>query len=104
MFEFRDWYPFKFWHHPLEFFSSLWKYLRARYLRGKYGWAPCDTWNMDYWFLKVIPEMLDYLAEHTHTYPGTDEFPTFESWQEWLRKTADNLRSCTEEEQESYHR
>ena len=30
--------------------------------------------------------MIDYLAEHTHGYPGEHAgFPTYESWQEFLR-------------------
>lgn len=55
--------------------------------RGRRGWGAQDTWSFDYYLARVTGEGLLHLAEHTHGWPAlNDEFPTFESWQEALRK------------------
>ena len=34
---------------------------KYRRQRAKRGWSVKDTWNIDYWFLEVMPEILEYL-------------------------------------------
>lgn len=43
--------------------------LKYRVQRAFKGWAPCDTWNIDCWFMEVMPQMLRYLKENKHSYP-----------------------------------
>lgn len=43
------------------------KWLWQRMTRG---WADCDTWGMDRYVARVIPEMLTYLKKHKHGVPG----------------------------------
>lgn len=62
---------------------ALWKRQRIQE-----GICDYDTWNLDGWMLQVIPTGLRKLARNTHTYPGNEQFPTFESWQKWLLETA----------------
>lgn len=69
--------------------------------RARYGWTYSDVWNFNSWFLEIIPDMLDYLSEHGCGYPGDEEFPTYESWQKWLKEQAVAIRSCSEEGQEA---
>jgi len=38
-------------------------------LRGKRGWCPEDTWNLDSYLARIISETTRYLAENTNSYP-----------------------------------
>ena len=87
--------------HPLRFLSEVSSNIRAAWHRATRGWANTDVWNFNAWFLEVVPDMLDHLAENGYGYPGNEEFPTYESWQKWLREEAAAIRSCAEEEQEN---
>ena len=40
------------------------------YHRGRYGWAPRDTWNLDHYLNRVMGCTLKHLAEHTHGTPS----------------------------------
>lgn len=61
--------------------------------RGRRGWHREDLWAFDHHIARVIAGGLRELAEVSHGYPGDEEFPTFESWQAWLRDTADMLEA-----------
>lgn len=63
---------------------ALWKYQRATR-----GVCDYDVWNLDGYLLELIPQALRLLAETTHSYPGSPDFPRFEDWQKWLCDTAD---------------
>ena len=82
-------YPWNWRHYlkkPWEFFEDTWLNLKAAWQRATRGWANRDTYNLCDHLLDIIPEMVEYLAEHTHGFPGEHAgFPTFESWQEFLR-------------------
>lgn len=39
------------------------------YHRGRYGWAPRDTWSLDIYLNRVLAGSLAHLAEHTHGCP-----------------------------------
>lgn len=82
-------YPYRWRYYvkkPWEFFEDIWLNLKAAWQRATRGWADRDTWNLDYHLLDILPEMIDYLREHTHGYPGGHQgFPTYESWQDFLQ-------------------
>lgn len=40
------------------------------YHRGRYGWAPRDTWSLDIYLNRVLAGSLTDLAEHTHGCPS----------------------------------
>ena len=44
--------------------------LYAFYHRGRYGWAPRDTWSLDHYLNRVMGCTLKHLAEHTHGTPS----------------------------------
>jgi len=57
-------------------------------LRGKNGWCPEDTWNLDVYLSKVISETTKYLSKHTVSYPHE---LTFEQWKKILRKISKDI-------------
>ena len=93
--------PRYYFKHPLRFIKEIISNIRDVIHRARYGWTYSDVWNFNSWFLEIIPDMLDYLSEHGYGYPGDEEFPTYESWQKWLKDQAAAIRSCSEEGQES---
>jgi hypothetical protein len=57
--------------------STLWgniKYLphaiKYRFQRAFRGWADCDTWDMDFWFIEVMKPMLQHLRDTHMGHPG----------------------------------
>jgi len=63
-----------------------WREFREFFIRGRRGWAPSDTWNLDVYLALVMGESLARLAESSHGWPGEgSEWPTFEDWQSELR-------------------
>lgn len=95
-----SWRPRYYLTHPIEFIRTIFRNIGDMWRRATRGWTYKDVWNFNYWFLEVIPDMLDYLADHGYGYPGDDEFDTPEKWNEWLHAQAAAIRSCQEEEQE----
>lgn len=75
-----------FWRKTSQFFRSLkWAYQRATR-----GYADCDVWDIDLWFLSIIPSMLRDLESYGNSYP-TGKTPT-----EW-RATLREMARCFEE-------
>lgn len=96
-------YPYRWRYylkHPGIFVKDTIDIVRDVIHRARYGWTYSDVWNFNSWFLEIMPDMLEYLAAHGCGYPGDDEFPTYESWQAWLKAQAAALRSCSDEGQD----
>ena len=101
------WKPTYYLTHPWKWISELIGNIRAAYRRVRYGWCYMDVWNLGYWLLEILPPMLRHMAEHGCGYPGDEEFPTYESWQTWLHKMADDIESVQEnnvEKQNEYEK
>lgn len=47
------------------------KDIRTYWHRARYGWAPRDTWSLDYYLCGVLAGSLERLADHA---PGTPAF------------------------------
>lgn len=90
------WKPTYYLTHPWKWVQELIGNIRAAYRRVRYGWCYMDVWELGYWLLEILPPMLRHMAEHGCGYPGDEEFPTYESWQTWLRKMADDIESVQE--------
>ena len=82
---------------PWKFFRQVYLNLRVAWQRATRGWADSDVWDMDEWFLDVIPQMLRHLATEGNGYPGDGSFPTPEAWHDYLNSVADVLESLSEE-------
>ena len=63
----KDWYKHE---KPLRRISLFFQNIKFARQRVKYGWCDRDTWNMDMWFLAVIPPMLEHLKNNEHGYPA----------------------------------
>ena len=78
--------PYRGFHKIPQFFRSLkWAYQRATR-----GYADCDVWDIDMWFLSIIPNMLRDLEGFGNSYP-ISKTPT-----EW-RATLREMARCFEE-------
>ena len=81
--------------HPVKFireFFRMFKWAKQRIVRG---YADRDWWDMDVWFLAVIPSMLRDFAKKGNSYPY--EFETLKQWADYLNSIADKLESTTVE-------
>ena len=90
--------------HPLKFFSDIGRMLKRARQRAVYGWCDMDTWEMDVWFLEVVPRMLRKLATDGRSYPGYGKWDSPEKWNSYLFSLADKFSSMTEEATEARNR
>src|ERR1039458_10245127 len=54
--------------------------LRRFWKRGRHGWSVPDTWSIDHYLDRIVPEMIDHLRQHSHGWPGSPM--TYEEWTE----------------------
>jgi len=69
--------PIKPYFIPWSHFSNIpqnikefGRWIKSFFLRGMYGWAPCDTWSFDTYLAKVMSEGLAYLSTNSRGYPS----------------------------------
>ena len=55
--------------HPIERLHEIGLNIKYAYQRIKYGWCEKDTFDIDTWFLNVIPQMLKYFRDNFHSHP-----------------------------------
>ena len=67
---------------PISKVKRWMKNARYSYQRARYGFCERDIWEMDTWFLKTVPAMLEHLNRTRLSYPSVPE----ESYSE-VRKT-----------------
>lgn len=77
---------------------GLKKKLREPFLRLKWayqritrGYSDFDCYDLAHFYGEMICETLAHLSNNTHGYPQSEEYPTFESWQEALCAAADDF-------------
>ena len=91
------------------------------YHRGRYGWAPRDTWNLHNYYDQVIGDSLEYFADHLHGAPagyphnGTthpdgfkDMDTDFAAWESDLRRWSQAFKTVGKDDYyelygENYH-
>jgi hypothetical protein len=73
------------WKPNIKHFFRNFKYAYQRAIRGFSDW---DAWDLDLFYTHLFRDSLNYFAENTYGYPGNNEFPTIESWQEYLKDIA----------------
>lgn len=74
---------------------NLLRYLKSFYRRGRYGWDYSDTFSVDEYFLKIMPQMLRYLATRG---PCPNEFYNEKTqdgkkWEKVLIKMAEDFEN-----------
>lgn len=80
------------------------RWIRQRSIRG---FSDVDVWNLDGFLLKLIPDAIKRLAEISHGWPQSEKFPTFESWEKFLKDLSSDFRRAQsliyfEDSDESY--
>lgn len=75
--------------------------------RAKKGYSDVDLWNIKDWFMENISKMLIELSTRNMGYPGTDDYPTDESWKADLKKYGMMAQEISEfdfwDEEGEYH-
>ena len=85
-------YPSNWIKHVRMFFRSF-KYAYQRITRG---FADCDIWDLDSYYLDIFNGTLNYLADHHCGYPGHGEFDTDEKWTAYLKEMAQKFYQANE--------
>mgnify|MGYP001568097009 CR=1 FL=1 len=59
----------RWWRHPqlLTLPYDLWREAKAFVHRGRYGWAPCDTWSLGAYLEDVLSGSVRHLARNTNS-------------------------------------
>lgn len=61
--------------NPIKHIKRWGRNIKHAYQRIRYGYCDRDVWSIDWWFLSVVPNMLEDLKETTHGYPSMpDDF------------------------------
>ena len=55
--------------NPVAKFKRYKRNITHAYQRIKYGYCDSDVWSIDWWFLSLMPNMLEDLRRTTHGYP-----------------------------------
>lgn len=83
------------WKYPSNWTRNMRAFFRQfkwAYQRVTRGFCDYDYWDLDTYLSELLAQSLKKLADDGNGYPGTEEFPTYESWQEYLYKIVDLLR------------
>lgn len=83
--------PYYKWYYPSGWIKNARMFFRSfkyAYQRITKGYANCDTFDLDSYYLDIFSGTLNHLADNHWGYPGNDEFPTDESWTAYLKKLA----------------
>ena len=83
--------PYYKWRYPSCWIKNIRMFFRSfkyAYQRITKGYANCDVWDLDSYYLTLMHDTLNYLAEHHCGYPGDKEFPEDEDWTKYLKDMA----------------
>ena len=56
-------------YNPIKHIKRYGRNIKHAFQRIKYGYCERDVWSIDWWFLNVVPNMLEDLKETTQGYP-----------------------------------
>ena len=77
-------------HYPKVYNKKIKRWKRQRITRG---FADADTWSLDLYLLKLLPEMIDHLAKTSDHWPD-DKFSEFKDWQNYLFNISNKFREA----------
>ena len=78
--------PLRYPKNWLRMTRTFFRSFKWAYQRITRGIANCDCWDWNSTILAYLNEGLDWFINHTISYPGDDEFPTYESWINYLKE------------------
>ena len=80
----QNWCP---WRYPSNWIKNARLFFRQfkwAYQRITKGYCDADYWDLDSHLTELMAQSIKELADNTHGYPGNKEFPTYESWKNYL--------------------
>lgn len=80
--------------HPIQFISHYFYDIKNAWQRANKGYCDKDLWNIDNWFLNIIPKMLTEFQKKTDGYPGN---MTMEEWDNILSEMIKHFKNANEE-------
>ena len=83
--------PYYKWRYPSCWIKNIKMFYRSfeyAYQRITRGYADCDTFDLDSYYLDIFNGTLNHLADNHWGYPGTEEFPEDEDWIKYLKEMA----------------
>ena len=82
----RDFFRYQVFGYHWSILRSVPSHVINVYQRARYGFGHRDLWSFDQYLTRMLSKATSDLADVAHGYPGTPEFPTFESWIRFLRE------------------
>lgn len=79
------------WRYPLNWHKNIALFFRRfkwAYQRATRGFANCDIWDLDSYYLDLFHDSLKYLADNHWGWPGNEDFPEDEDWTKYLKEMA----------------
>ena len=101
------------------FFKRPFYWLKHAYQRVKKGYSYRDLWNIDYWFLKTMPNMLEDFTKDLYGFPASmkeelkkknpeltdkeidEKNLDFQYWKDIVNEIAFHFREARDEENEN---
>ena len=77
--------------HPWELASDWLHETKWFIQRGLYGYADCDTWNLDYYLSNWLPHALKQLRKETYSYPVNS---TITKWRKTLKTIEEGFKEA----------
>ncbi len=98
-----NWSKRHYLKHPLHWVKDFRNNIIAAYQRAKYGWAKRDCWNLDHHLLKILPEMLHYLADNCQGCPADMEYDVWKTYLNNIAYLLENSREEVRDQKNEYH-
>jgi hypothetical protein len=76
---------------PWKWVRYLFRNLKDIWHRGRYGWAPSDTWDFCTWYPRVGAAAMEYFSSHNECCPIDW---TFNTWNEYISYLGKRLERC----------
>lgn len=90
---FAYWYWWDGFRNPFNWISYTKHNLKNLWLRHTRGVGCCDIFNYDSYLAKVIARDLGIYKTKNCSWPGDNEFKTFESWQDYIQEIISGLEA-----------
>lgn len=94
----NSWSPWKYPSNWIRNARMFFRQFKWAYQRVTRGFSDPDWWDMDTHMQQLLANMIEYLADHTVSYPGRDEWKTPEDWDKYLREIVAKLRYSLNED------
>ena len=83
------------WEYPSNWIRNIKLFFRQfkwAYQRITRGYCDSDVWDLDTHLNMYLAQTIESLAKNSISYPGTEEFPTPESWTNYLMEIVNRLK------------